>query len=77
MRVKSATRSRKAATVRAAKQNTGHPTTSDMDYSPREHEFMFAMHEFKRASGRQFPTWSEALMVLDGLGYTKTGLSAA
>ncbi len=42
-----------------------------MDYSKDETEFMFAMQEFKRTSGHQFPTWCEALKVLVQLGYHK------
>ena len=34
-------------------------------------EFMQAMHEYKQRSGRMFPTWSEVLEVLQGLGYEK------
>ncbi len=32
---------------------------------------MRAMDEYKRRSGRQFPTWSEVLEVLHSLGYRK------
>ena len=32
---------------------------------------MEAMQEYKRSSGRMFPTWSEVLEVLQGLGYAK------
>ena len=32
---------------------------------------MLAMNEYKRSSGRMFPTWSEVLEVLQGLGYEK------
>ena len=31
--------------------------------------FMKAMDDYKRKSGRQFPTWSEVLEVLRSLGY--------
>jgi hypothetical protein len=34
-------------------------------------EFEAAMAEYKRRSGRQFPTWSEVLEVLRALGYAK------
>ncbi len=37
----------------------------------RESEFMQAMQEYKRISGRMFPTWSEVLEVLQSLGYRK------
>ena len=32
---------------------------------------MTAMQEYKRTSGRMFPTWSEVLEVIAGLGYQK------
>lgn len=35
---------------------------------------MLAMNEYKRSSGRMFPTWSEVLEVLQGLGYEKVTL---
>ena len=47
------------------------PTTCERDYSEAEKEFMLAMDEYKRQSGRTFPTWSEVLEVLRGLGYEK------
>ena len=47
------------------------PTTCERDYSGAELEFMNAMQEYKRCSGRMFPTWSEVLEVLRGLGYEK------
>lgn len=47
------------------------PTTCERDYSPEEIEFMRAMDDYKRRSGRQFPTWSEVLEVLESLGYRK------
>ncbi len=49
------------------------PSTCDRDYSAAEWEFMQAMQEYKRTSGRMFPTWSEALEVLGALGYHKVG----
>ncbi|MDA1016780.1 MAG: hypothetical protein O3A00_20270, partial [Planctomycetota bacterium] len=45
------------------------PTTCERDYSDDEIEFMRAMDDYKRRSGRQFPTWSEVLEVLRGMGY--------
>ncbi len=47
------------------------PTTCERDYSGDEIEFMKAMDEYKRQSGRQFPTWSEVLEVIRSLGYRK------
>jgi hypothetical protein len=47
------------------------PTTCEREYSEAETEFMLAMNDYKRRSGRMFPTWSEVLEVLQGLGYEK------
>jgi len=47
------------------------PTTCERDYSTAELEFMQAMQEYKQSSGRKFPTWSEVLEVLQGIGYRK------
>ncbi len=45
------------------------PTTCERDYSDQEIEFMKAMDDYKRDSGRMFPTCSEVLEVIRGLGY--------
>ena len=47
------------------------PTTCERDYSDNEIEFMKSMDDYKRKSGRPFPTWSEVLEVLMSLGYRK------
>jgi len=47
------------------------PTTCERDYNDDEVEFMTAMDDYKRRSGRQFPTWSEVLEVMRSLGYRK------
>ncbi len=47
------------------------PTTCERDYSNDEIEFMKAMDEYKRKSGRMFPTWSEVLEVVRALGYER------
>jgi len=55
------------------------PTTCERDYSDQEVEFMNAMDLYKRTSGRMFPTCSEVLEVIRGLGYaqlTPTELAA-
>ena len=51
------------------------PTTCERDYQPDQIEFMRAMDDYKRRSGRMFPTWSEVLEVLRGLGYEKPAQS--
>ena len=47
------------------------PTTCERDYTADEIDFMTAMDDYKRRSGRQFPTWSEVLEVVRSLGYRK------
>jgi hypothetical protein len=47
------------------------PTTCERDYTDDEVEFMNALNEYKRTSGRMFPTCSEVLEVVRGLGYIK------
>lgn len=47
------------------------PTTCERDYSNDEIEFMRAMDDYKRKSGRMFPTWSEVLEVVRALGYKR------
>lgn len=47
------------------------PTTCERDYTGDEIEFMRAMDDYKRRSGRQFPTWSEVLEVVRSLGYSR------
>jgi hypothetical protein len=51
------------------------PTTCERDYTDQEVEFMNALDDYKRRSGRMFPTCSEVLEVVRNLGYVK--LSAA
>jgi hypothetical protein len=51
------------------------PTTCERDYSVEEVEFMNAMDEYKRKSGRMFPTCSEVLEVIRDLGYVKLSCS--
>ena len=74
--------SAQASRAAAARQVSGRrrfvdPTTCDRDYSEAEREFMQAMHAYKASSGRNFPTWSEVLEVLQGLGYEKVADAAA
>jgi hypothetical protein len=47
------------------------PTTCERDYTDEEITFMNALDEYKRASGRMFPTCSEILEVVKNLGYEK------
>lgn len=59
-----------------ARKNSGKrrmvdPTTTDKIYSVPELEFSLAMEQYKKVSGRKFPTYSETLEVLISLGYRK------
>lgn len=54
-----------------AKRRQVDPTTCDPDYNPDQIEFMLAMQKYRETNNRPFPTWSEALEVLKGLGYRK------
>jgi hypothetical protein len=38
-----------------------------------EREFIEAIQQYQRASGRMFPTWSEVLEVARTLGYERSG----
>ncbi|GAA4426353.1 hypothetical protein [Bremerella cremea] len=51
------------------------PTTCERDYTNDEIEFMQALDAYKRSSGRMFPTCSEILEVIRGLGYSRGGNS--
>jgi hypothetical protein len=53
------------------------PTTCERDYTEHEVEFMNALDDYKRKSGRMFPTCSEVLEVLRSLGYMKVGTDPA
>lgn len=52
------------------------PTTCERDYSADEIEFMRALDAYKRTSGRMFPTCSEILEVIRGLGYVRVSSTA-
>jgi hypothetical protein len=47
------------------------PTTCERDYSDDEVQFMNALDDYKRSSGRMFPTCSEVLEVVRSLGYVR------
>jgi len=53
------------------------PTTCERDYSNDEVESMKALEQYKRTSGRMFPTCSEILEVIRGLGYVKSSITAS
>ena len=47
------------------------PTTCERDYTDDEIQFMSALDDYKRTSGRMFPTCSEVLEVVRSLGYAR------
>jgi hypothetical protein len=57
--------------VKVTRRRQIDPTTCERDYTPDEIEFMGAIDEYKRRSGRMFPTCSEVLEVIKSLGYEK------
>ena len=65
-----ATRASHAAHA-SARRRFVDPTTCDREYRAAELEFLVAIQAYKHSSGRMFPTWSEVLEVLEGLGYRK------
>ena len=59
--------------AKVARRRQIDPTTCERDYTHEEVEFMHALDAYKRTSGRMFPTCSEVLEVLKGLGYQRVG----
>lgn len=47
------------------------PTTCERDYDQDECDFLAEMERYKKTARRPFPTWSEALRVLKGMGYRR------
>ena len=46
-------------------------TAGSYDLDAETMEFILAVNEFKAASGKPFPTWSEILQIVRALGYTR------
>jgi len=57
--------------VKVSRRRQIDPTTCERDYTPEEIEFMSALDDYKRRSGRMFPTCSEVLEVIKAIGYEK------
>lgn len=49
----------------------GYPVTCEIDYTPADLEFMFAIEAWKASTGRRAPAWTEVLVILLSLGYAK------
>ncbi len=67
-----ATERRTSSRRKVARRRQIDPTTCERDYTDDEITFMKAMDDYKRASGRMFPTCSEILEVITKLGYQKS-----
>ncbi len=48
-----------------------HPSTSDVDYTLEEVEFLRALQRYKDGNGRPCPTMCEVLAVARSIGYRK------
>jgi hypothetical protein len=57
--------------AKVARRRQIDPTTCERDYNDEEILFMQALDAYKRSSGRMFPTCSEMLEVIRGLGYVR------
>ena len=57
--------------VRKQRRRQIDPTTCERDYNNEEIAFMAAIDEYKRRSGRMFPTCSEILEVIRSMGYVR------
>lgn len=64
---------RAAAKAKVQRRRQIDPTTCEREYASDELEFMRAMEQYKRTSGRMFPTCSEVLEVVKSLGYVRMG----
>ena len=56
----------------AGRNPLGEPATCERTYSDDEREFLVAMDSYILRTGRKFPTWTEALAVLVGLGWVRS-----
>src|SRR5689334_59889 len=71
--VKASDQARRAAIARreSGRRRFVDPSTCERDYTEAELEFLRAMDDYKKRSGRLFPTWSEVLEVVRSLGYVQ------
>ena len=53
-------------------RRNGDPCTGERDYSDEEIEFMTSLDDYKRRTGRIFPTASEVLGVVKAIGFERT-----
>lgn len=64
-------RSAKARRRSEVEEQARHPATSEIDYTAADLQFLRAVDEFKRRTGKQFPTLKELLAVVRSLGYSQ------
>ncbi len=57
--------------TRAQRRQLVDPATCERDYDSAEIEFMQAVEQYKRTTGRRFPTCSEMLAIVRSLGYVR------
>jgi hypothetical protein len=68
------TTAKKASTPKgtAAKKPTSGAATKPDQMEPDVLEFIQAIDDYKRHESRPFPSWSEILEIVKGLGYERT-----
>ena len=64
--------SKKTTRKKAAKKPAATAVTKPDQMSEDELQFITAIDEYKRRTGRNFPSWSEVLEVLKSLGYKRS-----
>lgn len=62
---------KKPASIRKPRKRGMSPGSELPDYDADEFDFIKAIDRFKRENRKPFPTWSEVLGVLKGLGWRK------
>lgn len=60
-----------APALAVPRRHVREPLAPHGEYSDEEREFLIAMDAFKRKNRKPFPTWSEVLGVLRGLGWRR------
>ena len=69
---KSTSRKAPASKSPAAKKPTPGAATKPDQMEPDVLEFIQAIDDYKRHESRPFPSWSEILEIVKGLGYERT-----
>lgn len=61
----------KSAEKMKGKHRVNHPTTSEMNYTDDETEFLVRIDQMKTRTGCKFPTYSQIHKELLAMGYTR------